>query len=40
MRERLAIVNGELFIESRPGAGTIVTARVPLGPRNLSPLLT
>jgi PAS domain S-box-containing protein len=31
MRERLRLVNGELSIQSAPGRGTIVLARVPLG---------
>jgi PAS domain S-box-containing protein len=31
MRERLRLVNGELSIQSAPGRGTIVHARVPLG---------
>jgi PAS domain S-box-containing protein len=31
MRERLRLVNGELSIESQPGRGTTVLARVPLG---------
>jgi len=31
MRERLRLVNGELSIQSAPGRGTIVFARVPLG---------
>ena len=30
MRERLSLVKGELVIESRPGAGTRIRARVPL----------
>jgi signal transduction histidine kinase len=30
MRERLRLVNGELSIQSQPGRGTTVTARVPL----------
>lgn len=30
MRERLQLVNGELFINSKPGHGTTVKARVPL----------
>jgi PAS domain S-box-containing protein len=30
MRERLTLVNGELLVESRPGAGTTITARVPV----------
>ena len=31
MRERLRLVNGELSIQSEPGRGTTVLARVPLG---------
>jgi signal transduction histidine kinase len=31
MRERLRLVNGAVTVESKPGAGTIVRARVPLG---------
>jgi signal transduction histidine kinase len=31
MRERAALVGGELEIESSPGAGTTVYARVPIG---------
>jgi signal transduction histidine kinase len=31
MRERLALLDGHLEIESRPGAGTTVVAEVPLG---------
>jgi signal transduction histidine kinase len=30
MRERLTLVNGELLVESRPGTGTTVIARVPI----------
>jgi signal transduction histidine kinase len=30
MRERLTLVNGELLVESRPGAGTTIIARVPI----------
>jgi two-component system sensor kinase len=30
MRERLALVDGRLGIESRPGAGTTLVAEVPL----------
>jgi signal transduction histidine kinase len=30
MRERLRLVNGELSIQSAPGSGTIVLARVPI----------
>ncbi len=30
MRERLQLVHGELSVKSRPGAGTTVSARVPL----------
>jgi signal transduction histidine kinase len=32
MRERLSLVDGECLIESQPGAGTRIRARVPLGP--------
>jgi signal transduction histidine kinase len=31
MRERLALLDGRLEIESRPGAGTTVVAEVPVG---------
>jgi len=31
MQERLSLVHGEIAIDSRPGAGTQVRARVPLG---------
>jgi signal transduction histidine kinase len=31
MRERLALLDGRLEVESRPGAGTTVVAEVPLG---------
>jgi PAS domain S-box-containing protein len=31
MQERLSLVNGEVFIESRPGGGTTIRARVNLG---------
>jgi two-component system sensor histidine kinase DegS len=30
MRERLALIDGRLEIESRPGAGTTVVAEVPV----------
>ena len=30
IRERLTLVNGELLVESRPGTGTTVSARVPI----------
>jgi hypothetical protein len=30
MRERLKLVNGEVVIDSQPGRGTAVRARVPL----------
>ena len=30
MQERVRLVNGDLVIESRPGAGTSIRARVPL----------
>ena len=33
MRERLRLVNGELSIQSEPGRGTTVLARVPSGKR-------
>lgn len=33
MQERLALVQGELIIDSTPGFGTRITARVPLGRR-------
>jgi signal transduction histidine kinase len=33
MRERLKIVAGELVIDSKPGSGTVVVARVPLQER-------
>jgi PAS domain S-box-containing protein len=36
MRERLRLVNGELSIQSTPGRGTVVLARVPLGQKNHS----
>jgi PAS domain S-box-containing protein len=36
MRERLRLVNGELSIESEPGRGTTVLARVPLGQKDHS----
>ena len=36
MRERLRLVNGELSIQSEPGRGTTVLARVPLGQQNHS----
>ncbi len=31
MRERLRLVKGELSVQSAPGRGTVVLARVPLG---------
>jgi hypothetical protein len=31
MKERLNLVHGEIHFESRPGTGTTVRARVPLG---------
>ena len=30
MRERMTLINGELIVESKPGAGTSIIARVPL----------
>jgi len=30
MRERIALVDGELDFDSRPGTGTTVTARIPV----------
>lgn len=33
MRERLTLINGELSIDSQPGIGTTIRARVPLGRR-------
>ena len=30
MRERIALVDGELSFHSRPGTGTTVTARIPV----------
>jgi signal transduction histidine kinase len=33
MRERLKLVDGEFSIDSRPGRGTTLRARVPLTPR-------
>jgi signal transduction histidine kinase len=33
MRERLRMVEGDLTIQSRPGHGTTVIARVPIGAR-------
>ena len=36
MRERLRLVNGELSIQSEPGRGTTVVARVPHGQKNHS----
>ena len=36
MRERLRLVNGELFIQSEPGRGTTILARVPLGQKDHS----
>jgi signal transduction histidine kinase len=35
MRERAALVGGELVIDARPGAGTTVRLQVPLGARRL-----
>jgi signal transduction histidine kinase len=34
MKERLNLVHGDIQIESRPGAGTIVRVRVPLAYRD------
>ena len=34
MRERVSLVGGELRVQSRPGAGTAVTARVPFVPHD------
>jgi PAS domain S-box-containing protein len=34
MRERLRLVNGELSIQSEPGRGTTILARVPHGPQD------
>jgi two-component system, NarL family, sensor histidine kinase DegS len=31
MRERLALIDGRLELESRPGAGTTLVAEVPAG---------
>jgi PAS domain S-box-containing protein len=36
MRERLRLVNGDLSIQSEPGRGTTILARVPLGYQNHS----
>ena len=36
MRERLRLVNGELSIQSEPGRGTTVLARVPVGQKDES----
>jgi signal transduction histidine kinase len=33
MRERVASVNGELYIEAKPGIGTRLTVEIPLAPR-------
>jgi signal transduction histidine kinase len=32
MKERLKLVDGQLCIESKPGQGTTIRARVPLSP--------
>jgi PAS domain S-box-containing protein len=34
MKERLKLVNGHLFIDSKPGHGTAIQARVPLTPQH------
>ena len=34
MRERTILLGGELQVESRPRAGTILTARIPVGRRS------
>jgi signal transduction histidine kinase len=31
MRERLALIDGQLHVESRPGVGTTIVAEVPTG---------
>jgi signal transduction histidine kinase len=33
MKERLKLVDGELFIDSKPGQGTTIQAKVPLSPK-------
>jgi two-component system, NarL family, sensor histidine kinase DegS len=40
MRERVRLVSGELVIQSRPGAGTSIRARVPLSRSDRSPAAT
>jgi PAS domain S-box-containing protein len=37
MKERLKLVNGKLFIDSQPGSGTSIHARVPLSLRKEAP---
>jgi signal transduction histidine kinase len=34
MRERVASVNGELYIEAKPGIGTRLTVEIPLAPED------
>ena len=36
MRERVQMLGGQLSIDSQPGRGTTITARVPLDPTPLS----
>ena len=36
MRERLKLVDGRLSIDSKPGRGTTIRARVPLGPETMA----
>jgi signal transduction histidine kinase len=40
MRERVRLVGGSLTVESRPGAGTRLTARIPIGSRPLAATLS
>jgi signal transduction histidine kinase len=40
MRERMRLVSGDLDVESRPGAGTSIRARVPLSGADSSPAAT